>query len=291
MNLTRKYILGTVAFLTLLGAMVAMPAFADTTSSTQNGNGQVNGRGGGWGDKGPRQEGTMNRPVIVGEVSAINGTTLTVLGFSMEKPTSSTDSTATRMARATTTYSVYAGSATVMKNRATSTLASVVTGDKISVEGTLSGTTVTATVIHDGVFMGRPGDMGNRGGNQNGERGRMGSTTPATPVITGNGQPVIAGTISAISGSTITVTNKSNVEYSVDASSAKIAQGSNVVTLSNLSTGDSVVVQGTVNGNSVVASSIVDHEAKSNTSNASNGDNHPGFFAGVGQFFMKMFGF
>jgi len=49
------------------------------------------------------------------------------------------------------------------------------------------------------------------------------------------------------------------VTYTVDASNAKF-QGPNTVTIANISVGNSVVIQGTVNGTSVVASSIIEKQ-------------------------------
>ena len=60
----------------------------------------------------------------------------------------------------------------------------------------------------------------------------------------------------------MTVTNKSNVTYTVDATNAKIVQGQNTIAVSNVAVGDSVVVQGTVNGNSITASSVIDQKAR-----------------------------
>ena len=116
----------------------------------------------------------------------------------------------------------------------------------------------------------------------NGQPGTM----PTSP-ITGNGQPVIAGTISAVSGDTLTVTNKSNVTYTVDATNAKIVQGQTTIAVSNLAVGDSVVVQGTVNGNSVTASSVIDQKVSTTGTTTQ----PRGFFGMIGSFFSHIFGF
>ncbi len=207
-------------------------------------------------------------PGIFGTVSVINGTNLTVTSKGFGQNTTQT------------TYTVDATNATVTKNGTTSTIGNVVVGDTVSVQGTVNGTNVTATTIRDGVI----GRKGMRGGQNN---------VPKTPIIQGNGQPVVGGTIASISGTTLTVTNASNVTYTVDASSATIVKGNATSTISNISVGDRVVVQGTVNSTSITASSVIDQGvAPSNTnSTGSSNQNGGGFFGAVRGFFHRMFGF
>ena len=89
-------------------------------------------------------------PGVFGTVSSVNGTMITVdsRGFGTNK--------------ATTTYSVDAGSAVIMKNNATSTLSSVAVGDRIFAQGKVSGTSVAATTIRDGVMRGNGQNPMNR---------------------------------------------------------------------------------------------------------------------------------
>jgi hypothetical protein len=232
-----------------------------------------------WGSRsqGFRGQGMMGRPAVVGTVSAVNGTTLTVAskGFG-------------RMATATaaTSYTVDASSATVAKNGATSTVSAIAAGDTVMVRGTVSGTSVTATAIFDGM-PGRGKGPGRFGGESSST-----SPRPAFP-IQGNGQPVVGGTVTAISGSTVTVTNKSNVTYTIDATNAAIVKGGATSTLASVSVNDQVLVQGTVNGTSVAASSILDQGAAPAAENAASPN--PGLmgrmFEGVGSFFHRIFGF
>ena len=216
-------------------------------------------------------------PAAVGSVTAINGTTLTIASRGFGKP----GSTLT----ATTTYSVDASTATVMKNNATSTLSAVAVGDFVLVQGTKNGTSITATTIRDGMMM-RGGPSGTRA------PGTPGTVPPGNvqPPIQGNGEPVVAGTVSAIGGASLTVTTKSNVTYTVDTTNAKIVQGQDTVSLSNVSTGDSVIIQGTVNGTSVTASSVIDQKAPSATGTGATPP-RTGFFGSIGQFFSHLFGF
>ena len=131
-------------------------------------------------------------------------------------------------------------------------------------------------------------------------RGRMwgSSSTPATPPFQGNGEPVVGGTVTAINGSTLTVTNKSNVTYSVDGSTATVVKGNVSSSLANVSVNDDVIIQGTVNGTSVTASSIIDQGVapSGNASSTHPGAGQPGgfmgrVFGGIGGFFHHLFGF
>jgi len=167
----------------------------------------------------------------------------------------------------------------LQKNNVVGTISSIAVGDTIMAQGTLTGTNLVATTIRDGV-MARKTPGTNNG--QPEAKGQMPSP------FTGNGQPVIAGTVSAVNGSVLTVTNKSNVTYTVDVTNAKIVQGQNTIAISGVVVGDSVIVQGTINGNSVTASSVIDQKATSTTTNA---PKHQGFFGSIGSFFSHLFGF
>jgi hypothetical protein len=281
---------------------LAIPAMAQTnvpasTQGASQGNhyGQWMGRGNAGGAPGMGMaHGTP--PAAVGSVTAINGTTLTVSSHAFVRP-ASTNGTAPAtppVSTAVTTYTVDASNATVMKNNATSSVSAIAVGDTIVVQGTTSGTTIKATSIRDGAMM--RGLGGANGSKANGNDSRVSSTSPRNvpSPIQGNGQPVVAGTISGMSGSTLTVSTKSNVTYTVDASNAKVIQGNSTVSLSSVSVGDSVIIQGTVNSTAVTASSVIDQKAPSQT--GTNGSTtapkkNLGFFGSIGNFFSKIFGF
>lgn len=122
----------------LLGASLiaslalAAPAFAQ--------NNQDNKPGWGFGRMGGHMGLEMRRNGVFGTVASINGNTLTVTAKGWSKDKTSTTST---------TYAVDATNATVNKNGATSTLASVVVGDNVVIQGAFSGTNVTASSIID----------------------------------------------------------------------------------------------------------------------------------------------
>ncbi len=164
----------------------------------------------------------MTPPSAMGKVTAINGSTITI--------TDQKRGTTTSM-----TYTVDASAATVTKDQNTaSTLSAIAVGDMIAVDGTVSGTTITATAIHDGFGgPGGPGDFGGHGG------GAM-------------------GTVTAISGSTLTVTGKDGGVYTVDASSATVKASGTTSAVSAIKVGDTVMIQGSITTASMTAKTIED---------------------------------
>ncbi len=216
---------------------------------------------------------------IFGTVSNISGDTLSVQsrGFG---PNS-----------VTTTYSVDATNATVLKDNTTSTLSSVALNDTLMVRGTINGTNIVATEIRDGLPAGR--GQGRFGQNGNAAR-------PPVAQIQGNGQPIIGGAVTGINGSTLTVTNQGNVTYTVDATNATIVKNNTTSSLASISLNDDVLIQGTVNGANVVATSVIDHamptKPNSAPAEATNGRGAAkGFFGsifgGIGGFFQHLFKF
>lgn len=86
------------------------------------------------------------------------------------------------------------------------------------------------------------------GMHEGGLRGRMGGMT---------GERGVIGTVSAVNGSTITVTGKDGASYTVDASGSKVSK---IVELAvgDIKVGDTVGVMGSVTGTSVTAKHIMD---------------------------------
>lgn len=260
MNRRKIASIGTGIGMAAIVIFVATPAFAETNTYAQGP------RTGMMGIMRPRQN---MKPAIIGSVSAISGTTITLTG--RQTPGNN----------ASTTFSIDASSATVFKNNATSTVSGIAVGDMIFVQGTVSGTNVTATVIRDGVR-----GVGFGPGREDKER-----TASTTVPFTGNGQPLVAGKISSFSGNTLNITTGNNIVYTVDATNAKIMKGKDTIALSNVVVGEGVLVQGTVNGTSIVASTIIEQpQHPVVTNNSANGQSH-GFFGNISGFFMHLFGF
>lgn len=220
--------------------------------------------------------GMPTRPVVTGTVISINGSTIMLSGHQGFTTSSTTPAT---------TFTIDATNAKVTKNNATSTVPSIVAGDTISVVGTLSGTNVIATMIRDGI--------------PNQGRGNMGIyNNQIPPQLQGNGQPVIAGTVSVINGTVLTVTNKSNVTYTVNVSNAKVTTNNTVATTASIKVGDMVFIQGTVNGTSVTASTLIDNGVPQATGSRRQGQGMyqqqrapQGIFSKIGGFFSHLFGF
>jgi hypothetical protein len=105
------------------------------------------------------------------------------------------------------------------------------------VQGTVSGTNITATKIEDGVFGG-------------GRGGRMGG--PGGP-----GDHGVQGTITAVNGSTLTVTCANGTVYTVNDAAATASKITSL-SLSDIQVGDTVGVEGSVTGTTVTAKNIMD---------------------------------
>lgn len=220
----------------------------------------------GRGGIGPKINTLTQKPNVSGVVASVSGNTITM-----------TSKIGRNKNATTTTYTIDATNATVTKNGTSSSVSSIAIGDTIMVKGTVSGTNITATTIRDGI---------------------PDKNTVAPMMIQGNGQPVIGGNVTAVNGSIVTVTNKSNVTYTVDATNATIEKGNATSSISAVAVGDSVIVQGTVNGTSVTASSIIDsgtNTANTNPANTTSNNAHRGgiggFFNNIGSFFHNLFGF
>ena len=104
--------------------------------------------------------------------------------------------------------------------------------------------------------------------------------------------------MSAISGNTLTVTTaQGGVTYTVDVSSAVIKKDNATSSVSNITVGDKVVVQGAVSGSSVTASSVIDSavisaQGSATTSASSHTSGGIGkIFNSIGSFFHNLFGF
>ncbi len=161
---------------------------------------------------------------VSGTVASVSGTTITLTGSDGK------------------TYTVDASKAALEKMQ-TITTADVKVGDTLNVHGTVDGTSVSAEHIMSGKI-----PMGGFGGGPGKGHGRG---------------PGVVGTVSALSGNTLTVLGKDGTSYTVDATSAKVSKSVSGAkptdaTVSAIAVGDTVGIQGTVTGTSVVANHIMD---------------------------------
>lgn len=219
MNLKERFTrigLPVVAVLTSIGVGFAgvTSAQTSTTNSTTSTTAALTRQ---MGERGMRGE----RPAVLGKVTAISGTTITVQD---QKPGEST----------TTEYTVDASSAKVLKGSqgaapAESSVSAIAVGDMIAVRGAVNGSSVSATEIMDGVI-----PHGGRG---------MGRGTK--------------GTVLSVSGTTITLTGSDGQTYTVDASAAQIGKVT-AISIGDVKVGDTLNVMGEVSGTTVTAKHIMD---------------------------------
>lgn len=201
------------------------------------------------------------QPVVSGTVLAINGNTITISGKLMMASRQNSDNST---ANTTTIFTIDATNAKITKNGATILVTGITIGDKVTAQGVLTGTNIVAVIIRDG--------QGNQGERDSGKI-----------------NPVVVGKVSAINGNVLTVVSKQGT-YTVDATNAKLLRGNTTITLSNIAIGDNVIVQGTVNGTSVVASTVIDQGKPANTI-GNNSGKKMGLFGPIRQFFTRLFGF
>ncbi len=206
---------------------------------------------------------------IIGKITAVDGMKITV-----SSPTPwNKDSK-------TTVYTVDATNAKIIKGDVeNSPASSLMIGDMIVAEGTVTGTNVSATVIHDGMW--RPKWEG------------------AKDTFESSGDPVVGGTVTAISNTTITIKNKAGITYTIDAGAAKFGPMNGTThTLADIKVGNNLLVQGPVSNTSVTAKFVMDTSWKmgmmddnGEDNDTENGDSgmHKGFFRGIGNFFGRWF--
>jgi hypothetical protein len=181
-------------------------------------------------------------------------------------------------ANQTNSYAVDVSTATITKDGQTASFTDLAIGEVVTIQGTMSDNNVKASAI----------SINTKRGNISAKE--IGKQTQTT-LIQGNGQPVVGGTVTSISSSTITITNASNVTYTIDASNAQVVKNHNTASISNIEVGDNIIVQGSVNGTSVIALSIIDQGAPKTGVTTNNNGFIVKVFHGLGNFFHKLFGF
>ncbi|MCR4280039.1 MAG: DUF5666 domain-containing protein [Candidatus Komeilibacteria bacterium] len=292
-KIKNKYIsLAVLASLVLAVPVLAQTNNSQSSESRDNKGGLMN-----WGRMMMGRVNMMS-PNIVGTVTAINGTTLTVtsnskVGWAWGKEDEDGDEDnqnedTPKATPAPIVYTVDASQATVVKAGVASTVSGIAVGDIVKIQGTVTGTSILATTIRDGV-----NKEDKEKDKKEKDKENKDKKPEQTPLIQGNGQPIIAGTVTAINGTTLTITNKSNVTYTVNASSAKIVNKKGLSTVSTIVVGDNVIVQGAINGTAITAYSVIDQGATPSPSVKPN-DQEEGrgkFFGGIGKFFQHLFGF
>lgn len=159
----------------------------------------------------------MGQPAASGTVASINGDGITLTGANG------------------TTYTVDASNAALDINKPAGTSlqnSGIMTGDTLTVFGTVSGNNIAATRIADGIRM----------------HGAM-------------GKPV-TGTVSAVSGSSVSLAGSNGTTYTVDLSKATIDKFANnaksIIQVSAIQNGDTLTVFGAVTGSDIAATHAID---------------------------------
>ncbi|MES2223816.1 MAG: hypothetical protein V4469_02690 [Patescibacteria group bacterium] len=113
-------------------------------------------------------------------------------------------------------------------------LSDIQIGDKIFALGPVSNNSIVA----DKIFSGKKGVLKGK---------RLGKKFEG-----------VIGTVTSISGNTVTLTAKDNIVYIVDASGAGVKKGKEDSNVSQIKSGDKLFVKGTVSGTEVLATDIMD---------------------------------
>ncbi len=174
----------------------------------------------------------FGRNIFGGTVTAVSGTSVTI--DSMVK-------------KVKTTYTVDVSSATLKSvargTAATIAVADIKIGDRVTVDGTLSGVQVTATALND---------MGQKAGAAD-KRGK-----PGFDKLTN----MFSGAVTAVNGSIITIAGMNKTVYTIDASGAAITKGmgstSTTLAITDVKVGDKVFAIGAITGTNIVATSVRD---------------------------------
>ena len=80
------------------------------------------------------------------------------------------------------------------------------------------------------------------------------------------------------------------MSYTVDVINAKITKAGKVATQADIVVGDTILVQGTINGTVVSAVSVIDQGTLSGDAAHPDNGKKVGFFRKIGNFFSRMFG-
>ena len=212
MRKNKHKIVSFVAGAMAVGAVMAPSfAFAQTSTSTD----QAKTRQSSYAKLFTKQEMTTraNAKGVTGTVVSVSGATITL-----------TDKKGTTYT-VDTTNAKFAGEGLINSF----SLANIVPNDKISVRGTISGTTIVATSVSDTSYIART---------------------------------VFSGKVTAVSGSTITLVKNKNVTYTVDVGSATLTKGfgknAKTISATDVVVGDRLTVNGTLSGTTISANSIDD---------------------------------
>jgi hypothetical protein len=218
------------------------------TLPQNNGQSGEGGNGGGFG-------GGNFRPGAAGTIQSIDGSTLTL-----------------NDTRTNTTQKVTTSSSTRVAVSKTATVSDIKKGDRLIVTGTTSGSTITATNVNDsgtaGAFGGfrrngtNGGENGGANGGQNGAPGTGGGfgggggNGGGFGGGAGNGN-FATGTVQSVSGNNITLQSRGGTTMTVVVNSSTKITKTESGSLSDLKTGDTVVVIGSQSSDGSIAATAI----------------------------------
>ncbi|HRY91581.1 MAG TPA: DUF5666 domain-containing protein [Candidatus Gracilibacteria bacterium] len=221
-KLSKNIIIGMMVAGTLAATSVAMASSQQTSNGTSTNNGQsLNQNIPGLGRGQHKGWDIENKGVVMGKITAINGSTLTISSTQMARPAKNNTAGATASNTTSTTaktYTVNAASATVKIDNETSTLSKLAVGNQILVKGTASSsdsTQITAQIIHS-----------------------------QSEAFLNRTHYRLIGKITAVSGNTLTVLDDNGTSYTVNSTDAKVTINGTDSTVSKLAVGDTIMVGG-----------------------------------------------
>jgi hypothetical protein len=236
--LKNKTMIAVVALLGVTAVGYSVSAFADTATTVVTSLATA-----------------KKQPGVSGTITAIDGTNITITG--KDSTVYVVDTASAKYVKITdpvVTTTATAGTERPKPTVTDITLADLKVGDTLMVRGSVSGTQVTATEVTVGTFTRGAGGIG----------GHMGGNHDHAPDGTARTKPAAAGIIQTVDGNTVTVKDRNNTVYTVDASSAKILKDSGTRgtapiagTVADLTVGNMLMAQGTVNGTTVIATEIM----------------------------------
>ncbi len=173
------------------------------------------------------------RPGVGGEITAIDGSTITVSSMGRKPKGQASDS-----APAKKTFTVTTTAKTTFSKVTDGTVGDLAKGDTVVVDGTNSNGTIAAKQIHQTEKL--P------------DRNKNGASAPCR----GPKGDHTLGTVSAVSGSTVTISTTSGDTVKVTTTSDTKVSVIEKTSISDLAKGDMIRVQGTVSGTTVAATAV-----------------------------------
>ncbi|OGG60260.1 hypothetical protein A3C89_00660 [Candidatus Kaiserbacteria bacterium RIFCSPHIGHO2_02_FULL_50_50] len=276
----------------LVGTMVLGSAGTALAAQEGQDNGQGKGRGQEMrlekqegGERGRSDEGRpMDR--IIGEITALSGTTLTltIKGPEDESKTLTVDASSATFEKITFDGTMATGT---RPTPVTQTISDLAVGEKVAVridddeDVDEDTTSVVATVVTE-----LSGDMPERPVMMGGER-----PASSTKQMMDPGKRGIVGEVTDMDGDTLTVKAMNGTTYTVTASDAEVKNRTTTETLSDIAEGDRIAVRGEITDTTIDATMILtDIPAAPADKNADDKGKERSFFGKVGSFFGKLFG-